>query len=422
MKSYPALLFNELVPQQISLSMALSSSQIPEITNVLEIGCGRGLNSMVWATSTNIHVTAIDVDPDAILYAERLKELTGFKNIEFKNSPLEQLLPTTKFDLVICHGLWTWHFDQKARAYTISFLRKWLSPKGLFAMSYNVCDGWTALMPLVRYARKLHSDREDIRQLLDPHYFSTVQETHFWAKHPKVKNYLIDSQNQPDGYFEGELLAPYFEPEFIQEVVKELSEHNLIYRGSLRSDHQIRENELSNGSGDEYHSLMKSAAVDEHTFRFDLFQNGAAENRVSSIPFKLYNKETHSVTNTYSRSLSTSERNELLALLKNGDWFTALSAFDTSRIRSLNRALALSFTFGPTSRYLISPAYASPLKVPQLLQIKFLESTVGGIDQLSTCLKNLNYQNRDNFVELYQKSISKLPATALKTLQRHQLI
>ena len=54
---------------------------------VLDIGCGSGILSLAASVMGSLFVSGIDIDPEALLHAEKNKQLNSLKNVEFSVTP-----------------------------------------------------------------------------------------------------------------------------------------------------------------------------------------------------------------------------------------------------------------------------------------------------------------------------------------------
>ena len=75
-----------------------------QIQNILDIGTGTGLLTLMLAQKTNAAITAIEINTDAALQASENFRLSPWNNkLTVFNTSLQKYKPQQKFDLIICN-------------------------------------------------------------------------------------------------------------------------------------------------------------------------------------------------------------------------------------------------------------------------------------------------------------------------------
>lgn len=74
------------------------------IKNILDIGCGTGLLSLMLSQKINAFIDALEIDPDAAKQAsENISASPWAANIMVINTSLQKFIPQKKYDLIICN-------------------------------------------------------------------------------------------------------------------------------------------------------------------------------------------------------------------------------------------------------------------------------------------------------------------------------
>jgi len=130
--------------------------------NVLELGCGSGNNIIpLAALSPESQFIGIDGAESQITLGKRLISELGLKNIELLHARFADFIPDTRFDYIICHGVYSW-VDEATQNEIIATIRSSLSENGLGFVSYNTLPGWH-LKSIAREAMLFHT-----REIADP--------------------------------------------------------------------------------------------------------------------------------------------------------------------------------------------------------------------------------------------------------------
>ncbi len=154
-------------PALVALACAVAGVHwrpAPRMT-ALDIGCGRGLNTLVLAAA-NPGWTALGLDynPAHIAEAGDLADAAGLPNAGFVEADLADMTDAEldrlpECDLITIHGVWSWVADP-VRAGIVRLLTRRLKPGGACYVSYNCLPGFgpdAALQRLVRALAALES-------------------------------------------------------------------------------------------------------------------------------------------------------------------------------------------------------------------------------------------------------------------------
>ncbi|MDX1949048.1 MAG: methyltransferase domain-containing protein [Rickettsiales bacterium] len=111
-------------------------------SRVLEIGCGSGENLIELAKKfPQSKFLGFDEASNAIEKANSNANYLDLKNIEFKNSSIQDFNSTEKFDYIIAHGVFSW-IDDDNRNKILKIASENLDDNGVFYVSYNVLPGF----------------------------------------------------------------------------------------------------------------------------------------------------------------------------------------------------------------------------------------------------------------------------------------
>ena len=74
------------------------------INNILDIGCGTGLLSLMLSQKINASIDAVEIDADAAKQAgENISASPWAANIRVIHTSLQEFMPKKKYDLIICN-------------------------------------------------------------------------------------------------------------------------------------------------------------------------------------------------------------------------------------------------------------------------------------------------------------------------------
>lgn len=153
--------YSELSPSRLRLAALFRGIETCQSTEpcYLELGFGQGLSINIHAAATPGTYWGTDFNPSHAAHAQKLVETTG-ANLVALDASFEELadrddLPD--FDIIALHGIWSWISDANRRV-IVEIARRHLKPGGLFYISYNVTQGWSAAAPL-RHLLTQHAER-----------------------------------------------------------------------------------------------------------------------------------------------------------------------------------------------------------------------------------------------------------------------
>jgi SAM-dependent methyltransferase len=258
-----------------------------------ELGCGKGLTSLVLAASNpRAQFLAVDFNPVHVMHAASIARAAGLENIEFLESSFEELVDARRgqlpqFDFVTLHGVYSW-ISPAARQAIVRFLSYCLKPGGLVYISYNAMPGWAPGLPVQRLLKDIAAasfDRSDRRAL---GAVGLVQKLAAADARALAGNQFVDAMvdhaNRSHGaYLAHEYLNEHWSALYHADVARDLSAAKLEYVGSaglLGNVPELRVNpeqrELLRGFEG---SALRETLWDFCTsrrFRDDVFIRGAA--------------------------------------------------------------------------------------------------------------------------------------------------
>jgi len=154
--------YQEQVPARLALAATLGGFEAPSFGghfNYCELGCGRGMTSLVLAAmNPDAEFHAVDFNPAHIAHARDRAQLAGLRNICLHERSFDDLttphgaaLPM--FDAVTMHGVWTW-VAPAIQSAILGFIDARLNPGGVAYVSYNALPAWSQAAPLQRLIKE----------------------------------------------------------------------------------------------------------------------------------------------------------------------------------------------------------------------------------------------------------------------------
>ncbi len=133
----PILIPRPETEQWVAKIIADFASYQDEIKNICDLGTGSGCIALALAKNfPNAHVTAIDINAQALKLAQKNAELNNIKNISFIHSDLfEQISNNQKFDLIVSNPP---YIDPKHLPTMMKQVIKWEDHGALFAPNHGL--------------------------------------------------------------------------------------------------------------------------------------------------------------------------------------------------------------------------------------------------------------------------------------------
>lgn len=165
---YTSGYYRQQTPQHMAVACLLGgvACAIPrpdEPVSYLELGCGRGLVSLILAACNPAwQVTAIDFSPRHVAEARALAAEAGVANVTYLEADLATLVDgpraaaVPEADFCSMHGVWTW-VGPEVRAGIVRLLDAKLRPGGVLHVSSNALPGWQSALGLRRLVREAGS-------------------------------------------------------------------------------------------------------------------------------------------------------------------------------------------------------------------------------------------------------------------------
>lgn len=141
---YSSNVFSSSQPNRLHALAKIKGLNPPELENckVLEIGCSFGGNLLPFAIRyPNSTLVGIDLSEHQINIGRQMMRMIGVNNVELVSADISQVSFKTKFDYIICHGVFSWVPDHVREA-ILDTVRNYLAPNGIAYISYNTYPGW----------------------------------------------------------------------------------------------------------------------------------------------------------------------------------------------------------------------------------------------------------------------------------------
>lgn len=147
--------------------------------DLLEIACGDGYYTRNFYAPLARTVVAVDVDPSAIAFARRSNHRT---NVRYELCDVRQGLPAGEFSHIIWDGGMLYLTVGEVGS-IIGWIHDRIGPNGIFS-GYTYAD-YVETRPYIRHRV---SDRQDVANLLTPHFANVVVLS---SKHPDRRNFYF---------------------------------------------------------------------------------------------------------------------------------------------------------------------------------------------------------------------------------------
>jgi SAM-dependent methyltransferase len=243
----PGILYHNHVyyqthPDRMATLATLFGLEPPPVERcrVLELGCGRGANSIAMAAQLPESVfVGVDLSAPQIAEARALAESLGLRNIDLRAADLRTLgTKLGRFDYIIAHGVYSW-VPADARERLMALCGELLTPHGMAYISYNTNPGWRTLS-IVRDAMRYRSSAiAEPRARVDTALAALdyLEESIVEGERPTplshaiatVRRSLEQAGAERDIVLLHEWLAPVNEPVYFHEFVAHAARHGLQF-------------------------------------------------------------------------------------------------------------------------------------------------------------------------------------------------
>ncbi len=203
---------------------------------VLEIGCADGTNLIAMATARP-GLRCVGVDPSAVQieHGKRVVDGIGASNVDLRVASVDDIDASYgEFDLIICHGVWSWVSPELRKA-ILRVCAERLTPTGLAYVSYNTLPGWYGRLPFRDMMIAAAGEGTPLtrvqraRAMVDAVAEHAPEHTGDWrARVQKMKERFA---GYPDEYLFHEYLAEHNEPVYFRDFVKQSDEAGLSWLG-----------------------------------------------------------------------------------------------------------------------------------------------------------------------------------------------
>lgn len=203
---------------------------------VLEIGCADGTNLISMATARP-GLRCVGVDPSAVQidHGRRVVDAIGATNVDLRVASVDDIDASYgDFDLIICHGVWSW-VSPAVRKAILRVCAERLAPTGIAYVSYNTLPGWYGRLPFRDMMLAAAGEGTPLsrvqraRAIVDAVAEHAPEHTAEWrARAQKQKERFA---GYPDEYLFHEYLAEHNEPVYFRDFVKQSEEAGLSWLG-----------------------------------------------------------------------------------------------------------------------------------------------------------------------------------------------
>jgi 2-polyprenyl-3-methyl-5-hydroxy-6-metoxy-1,4-benzoquinol methylase len=163
--------------------------------DILDVGCGTGLVSNLFATRYDSNFTAVDF-ADSIDYAEKFSQDNNIENVVWVKQDFLQFVSKKQFDIIICCGV-LHHIPEYQQA--LDKIKKLLKPGGKLLLAlYNPWGKVLKKFLKIKYHNNiLYQDQENNPYELSFNYkqvLNLCKDLKFLSVQPSWKNKLVDVQ------------------------------------------------------------------------------------------------------------------------------------------------------------------------------------------------------------------------------------
>lgn len=234
---YPATYFPCLSPAWLTYVAGLAgvAKFHGEGFRYLELGCGRGLSTLMHAAAFPAgEFHACDMNRENIAAARSDIERFGIANLSMHPMTFDEFARTDlpRFDFIVMHGVYSW-VSPTVRATLMHILETTLAPQGIAYVSYNCMPGWAPELPLRRLMRELAgtggtADAASATALLT----RIGKHSRYVVSNPSAAMAIDAYARSPAGYLVHEFMSEGWEALYSMDVADALAEAGLHYVGS----------------------------------------------------------------------------------------------------------------------------------------------------------------------------------------------
>ena len=235
--------YQHLSPKNIELCLFQKGYKSPnwqEEFTYCELGCGRGLTSIILACLyPKGKFYAIDFNPAHIDFMNNIIKSIGLNNIYYSDASFAEYseddnLPM--FDYISYHGVYSW-ISAENRRNIQKIISKRLKIGGVVSVSYNTLPGWSAFSP-IQYFINYYQNKESsghIFKRLDEAFgqLEKMRENHsLYLTDENIQSRLNSVKSQSKSYLVHEYLNKDWHLTYSSEVIEEMEKVKLSYVGS----------------------------------------------------------------------------------------------------------------------------------------------------------------------------------------------
>ena len=242
---YTAGFYREQSPAYLNFVCLLNgyeSIAIDRPYTYFELGCGRGLTSIILAASNPTgEFYAADFNPAHIAGAREMSSAANIGNLHLFENSFEDLaagrvqdLP--QFDFITLHGIYTWVKPQ-SRQHIVQFIARYLKPGGVVYVSYNAMPGWSTALPLQRLLvehAELAPGRSDAQMKSAAAFVQQLEaaQAGYFKANTGLRTRLDMLASGNVNYLVHEYLHKDWQPLYFTDVAKDLAQAKLDFVGS----------------------------------------------------------------------------------------------------------------------------------------------------------------------------------------------
>ncbi len=242
---YTHSFFHHMSPVHLwftTVALGILPPDIQQPYNYLELGCGNGLSTNVFAAANpNGTFYANDINPTHIWNARAVAKRSGLTNVNFLEASFDQLLDVSlpDFDFITLHGIYSW-VGESNRQRIVEIIRRKLKPGGLVYISYNTLPGWAHIEPLRALAYEIasRSSGSSIKRMDSALAFLEKLKganAAYFSSSTAVQKHLEEMKGADRNYAVHEYLNRDFTPLYHADVVRQLGAAKLTFIGSAHT-------------------------------------------------------------------------------------------------------------------------------------------------------------------------------------------